>query len=64
MALASYLLFEPTFTSELIDLGKHDAHQQADRIRALFSPQEPEMDADALDSVRKTLRDFFERFKS
>lgn len=35
-ALASYLLFIPSFTSELIDLGYQDAMWEKDRIKAFF----------------------------
>jgi NTE family protein len=35
-ALASYLLFVPTFTSELIDLGYQDAMWEKDSIKAFF----------------------------
>lgn len=62
MALASYLLFEPAFTAELIALGRHDARLHATEIRALFDPNEPEMDADSLAGVRASLKDFFGRF--
>ena len=62
MALASYLLFEPEFTAELVELGKHDAFQHAERLRALFDPETPEMDEDSLNKIQKSLRDFFDRF--
>jgi NTE family protein len=35
-AFASYLLFEPEFTQELIALGEHDALQRADELRAFL----------------------------
>ena len=38
MALASYLMFEPSFTAELIALGRADARLRAADIRAFFRP--------------------------
>jgi NTE family protein len=35
-AFASYLLFEPEFTNELMALGEHDALQRADELRAFL----------------------------
>lgn len=35
-AFASYLLFEPEFTRELMALGEHDALQRADEVRAFL----------------------------
>ncbi len=35
-AFASYLLFEPEFTQELIALGERDAHARADELRAFL----------------------------
>lgn len=62
MALASYLLFEPAFTAELIALGRHDARLRATEIRALFDPAETEIDAASLVGVRASLKEFFGRF--
>ena len=35
-AFASYLLFEPEFTHELMALGEQDALQRADELRAFL----------------------------
>lgn len=63
MALASYLLFEPAFTAELIELGERDARARADDIRALFAPIEP-ADPGRLDAIRQSLSTFARRFLS
>ncbi|MEZ5660072.1 MAG: patatin-like phospholipase family protein [Burkholderiaceae bacterium] len=62
MALASYLLFEPAFTSELIELGEKDAFARADEIRALFAP-EPVLNTDPghLEAIRSSLSAFARR---
>ncbi|WAC71715.1 patatin-like phospholipase family protein [Roseateles sp. SL47] len=39
-ALASYLLFEPGYTQELMDLGERDALQQKDKLQAWLHPSE------------------------
>ncbi|MGH1359372.1 MAG: patatin-like phospholipase family protein [Burkholderiaceae bacterium] len=62
MALASYLLFEPAFTSELIEMGRHDAAAKTAEIKALFDPAQPELDDESLSGIRSTLREFFGRF--
>ena len=36
-ALASYLLFEPSFVNALIRLGEHDAWRQHDELKSFFS---------------------------
>lgn len=43
MALASYLLFEPSFTADLIALGRADARLRAAEIRAFFGLPEPSL---------------------
>jgi NTE family protein len=35
-SLASYLLFESTYTSELIRLGQHDTHARKADVLAFF----------------------------
>ncbi len=62
MALASYLLFEPEFTDELVQLGRRDALARVPEIRALFNPNAEALDERAMSSVRATLREIFERF--
>jgi len=62
MALASYLLFEPQFTSELIELGKRDAYARADELQELLSPEEAAADESAVTALRGSLQDFFKRF--
>ncbi|MBL8388794.1 MAG: patatin-like phospholipase family protein [Hydrogenophaga sp.] len=37
-ALASYLMFEPSFVTALIELGEHDAWRRQEELRAFFAP--------------------------
>ena len=62
MALASYLLFEPRFTSELIQMGQRDAMARASELRDLFNPDEAGADAGAVAALRGSLQEFFKRF--
>ncbi len=50
--LASYVLFDPLFASELIDLGWEDAKSQHDELRELFEREVEPEDAAAADADR------------
>ncbi|MEZ5738673.1 MAG: patatin-like phospholipase family protein [Burkholderiaceae bacterium] len=65
MSLASYLLFEPAFTSELIAMGRQDAFGRRDEIFNLLRPDtEPEPpDASRLEAIRQSLSAFARRFR-
>ena len=62
MALASYLLFEPRFTTELIQMGQRDAMARASELRDLFNPDETGEDAGAVAALKGSLQEFFKRF--
>lgn len=61
MALASYLLFEPRFTAELIEMGQRDALGRAAELRELFSPDEARRDDGAVAALKGSLQDFIRR---
>ncbi|MGB7301460.1 MAG: patatin-like phospholipase family protein [Burkholderiaceae bacterium] len=62
IALASYLLFEPEFTAELIELGKRDAYAKATELKELFSADETGTDAGTVTALKGSLQEFFRRF--